>query len=138
MAHAALSVVDGRTWNLEAPGSLPIGAMTPVQFRAGLELDWNRWTVAPRLLAVGQQRALATDIVNGRETRRTLDGYTLVAVNLRRARVLGAATAYATIENLFDARYRANNQRAYTNPEELTGAPQSPRRITVGLEMRVR
>jgi hypothetical protein len=40
----------------------------------------------------------------------------------------------ATVENALDRRYRTINLRAYNNPEELIGAPQNPRRLTVGFD----
>ena len=46
--------------------------------------------------------------------------------------------AFLTIENALDHRYRTLNPGAYTNPEELIGAPQNPRRVTVGFSLRVR
>jgi len=52
--------------------------------------------------------------------------------------VLRNLGAFMTIENALDARYRNINLRAYTNPEELVGSPQNPRRITVGFDLRIR
>jgi hypothetical protein len=37
-----------------------------------------------------------------------------------------------------DRRYRTINARAYTNPEELIGAPQNPRRVSAGCSLRMR
>jgi hypothetical protein len=61
------------------------------------------------------------------------------------ARIAGLGTsgaslvdAFLTIENALDHRYRTLNPGAYTNPEELIGAPQNPRRVTVGFSLRVR
>ena len=59
-------------------------------------------------------------------------------VHLRRHRLLKNLDAFLTIENLLDARYRDINARAFTNPEEFVGAPQNPRRITAGFEIKVR
>jgi outer membrane receptor protein involved in Fe transport len=61
-----------------------------------------------------------------------------VDVNIRRRRVFKNVNAFVTIENVFDRRYRSINARAYTNPEELIGAPQNPRRVTIGLDLRLR
>ena len=44
----------------------------------------------------------------------------------------------ATVENMFDTRYRNINIRAHLNPEELIGAPQNPRRLMLGVQLRVR
>src|SRR2546422_613848 len=57
---------------------------------------------------------------------------------MRRRRVFKHLDAFLTIENVFDQRYRNINIRAFTNPEELVGAPQNPRRVTVGFEMKVK
>ena len=43
---------------------------------------------------------------------------------------------FATIENAFDRRYRTINGRAVNNPEEFVGAPQNPRRLTIGVSVR--
>ncbi len=136
-AHAALSLADGRVWDEGEVGtSLPIGAMVPVQLRFGADVDWHRWSVAPRLAVIGSQRVLAlTD--DGRH-RLTLDGYATVDVNLRRRQVFKNIDAFVTIDNALDRRYRNINTRAYTNPEELIGAPQNPRRITVGFDVTIR
>jgi outer membrane cobalamin receptor len=138
-AHAGLSVADGRIWpeNSNAD-SLPVGAMVPVQLRAGVDVDWDRWQVAPRLAIVGNQRLLATTTSADGLVRRTLDGYSTVDVNVRRRNLFTHLDAFVTVENAFDRRYRSINERAYTNPEEFVGIPQNPRRITVGLELRLR
>jgi hypothetical protein len=44
----------------------------------------------------------------------------------------------APIQSHLDRRYLTINPRAYTNLEELNGAPQNPRRLTVGFSLRVR
>lgn len=49
---------------------------------------------------------------------------------LRSGRLLGGHQFYR--------RYRTINTHAYTNPEELIGAPQNPRRVSVGFSLRIR
>jgi outer membrane receptor protein involved in Fe transport len=138
-AHAGLSVAAGRIWPEDSTASsLPIGAMVPVQLRAGVDIDWDRWQVAPRIAIVGKQRLLKTTMSDAGLVRRTLDGYSTVDVNLRRRNLLEHLDAFLTVENGFDRRYRSINERAYTNPEEFVGIPQNPRRITVGVELRLR
>jgi outer membrane receptor protein involved in Fe transport len=112
--------------------------MVPVQLRAGFDLDWDRWQIAPRLAVVGTQRVLATTVGSGGPVRRTLDGYSTVDVNVRRRRLFAQLDAFVTVENAFDRRYRSINERAYANAEEFVGIPQNPRRVTVGLEIRLR
>jgi len=138
-AHAALSLADGRVWGQDQGGvSLPIGAMAPVQLRFGADVDWHRWSIAPRLSVVGSQRLLATTTEKGSLERRTLDGYAMVDVNVRRRTLFKNIDAFVTIQNALDKRYRTINARAYTNPEELIGAPQNPRRIAVGFDVRMK
>jgi outer membrane cobalamin receptor len=138
-AHAAVSFADGSEWSNDSHGrDLPIGAMAPLQFRAGVDLDLHRWSVAPRIAVVGAQRLLATETIGADTVRRTLDGYTTVDVNIRRRQLLPHLDAFVTVENALDARYRTINARAYNNPEELIGAPQNPRRLTVGFDVRLR
>lgn len=136
-AHARVVYVDGRERNEEENINLPIGAMSPLQLRIGADLDWGLWRLAPRLSIVGAQRLLATTVVGRSLERRTLDGYATVDVNVRRNLFKGL-DAFLTLENAFDRRYRTINARAYTNPEELIGAPQNPRRVSVGFSLRVR
>ena len=136
-AHAAAALANGREWEKDNINvSAPTGAMAPVQFRFGADIDWDRWRVAPRLSIVGTQRLLATIAGEGSD-RRTLPGYATVDVNVRR-NLFRTLDAFLTIENALDRRYRTINPRAYTNLEELIGAPQNPRRLTVGFSLRVR
>jgi len=138
-AHAAAAFVDGREWEDDVTDShLPIGAMSPVQLRLGTDLDWDQWRIAPRLSIVGAQRLLATrTTVDGSLARRTLDGYATLDLNVRRT-LFRSLDGFVTVENAFDRRYRTINARAYTNPEELIGAPQNPRRVSVGFSLRIR
>ena len=137
-AHAAAALANGREWEKDDINvSAPTGAMAPVQLRFGADIDWDRWRVAPRLSVVGTQRLLATTEVAGSLERQTLPGYATVDVNVRR-NLFKTLDAFLTIENALDRRYRTINPRAYTNPEELIGAPQNPRRLSVGFSLRVR
>ena len=70
--------------------------------------------------------------------RRTLPGYAVVDVNVRRRNIVKNIDAFVTLENAFDRRYRAINIGAYTNSEELIGSPQNPRRIAVGFDLRLK
>lgn len=138
-ARAAISVFDGLVWEEDPTESLlsvPLGLMSPLQLRLGTDIDWYRWSLAPRLSVTGSQRLEALDDASIR--RRTLDGYATLDVNIRRRNVLKNVDAFVTVENATDVRYRAINARAYTNPEELIGAPQNPRRFTVGLDVRIK
>ena len=137
-AHAAAVFVDGREWEeISSPFSLPLGAMSPLQFRFGVDLDLGLWRIAPRLAVVGAQRLLATMSGNESGDRQTLDGYATVDAHIRRNLFKGL-DGFVTVENAFDRRYRTINVRAYTNPEELVGAPQNPRRVSVGFSLRIR
>jgi hypothetical protein len=51
--------------------------------------------------------------------------------------VLKSVDAFLTVENALDRRYVDINLRAYTNPEELVGAPQNPRRLTAGFDVAI-
>jgi len=136
-ARAALGLADGQVSQQGNAGlHLPTGGMVPVQFKSGIDFDWGPWTVAPRLTSVGRQRFYAVETVGDSTIRRTLPGYTTVDVNVRR-NVFDRLTAFVMVENALDARYRHINARAYTNPEELVGAPQNPRRLTGGFEIRL-
>ena len=56
---------------------------------------------------------------------------------MRRRSVMERVDAFFKVENAFDRRYRTINERAYINPEEFIGIPQNPRRVSVGLELRL-
>ena len=83
--------------------------------------------LARRAAALGRRHAAAAghDDGSGSLERRTLPGYATVDVNVRR-NLFRTLDAFLTIENALDRRYRTINPRAYTNPEELIGAPQNP------------
>jgi outer membrane receptor protein involved in Fe transport len=136
-AHAAVVFVDGHEWTQDETSiGLPTGVMAPVQLRFSTDLDWDRWSVAPRLSIVGTQRLLATAPQDGMLERLTLDGFATLDVNIRR-KLFKSFDLFVTIENAFDRRYRTINTHAYTNPEELIGAPQNPRRVSVGFDLRL-
>jgi outer membrane cobalamin receptor len=139
-SRVVFSAADGRIWHKAAADEgntyLPVGGMSPYQVRASMDLDWASWSFAPRLSVLGRQRTLALEEREGTVARRTLDGYATVDVNVRRL-LTPRLTAFVTVENALDARYRHTNVRALTNPEELAGAPQNPRRVAAGLTIRV-
>jgi outer membrane receptor protein involved in Fe transport len=136
-ARASAALANGREWQGDqANVSSPTGAMAPVQLRFGAGVDWDRWHVAPRVSIAGTQRLLATISGEGSD-RRLLPGYATVDVNIRR-NLFRTFDAFVTIENALDRRYVTPNQGAYTKPEELIGAPQNPRRVSVGFSLRVR
>jgi outer membrane receptor for ferrienterochelin and colicin len=135
-SRVAVSAVDGRVWHNDLTSSVPIGAMVPFQLRGSMDLDWGAWSLAPRIAVLAKQRSLGLEARGDGFVRPTIDGYTTVDVAVRR--VLSKQwTAFATFENAFDARYRQVNLRAYTNPEELVGVPQNPRRLSAGISIRL-
>ena len=136
-AEISVSIVNGVVTSSNSSVKRESSGLTPFLLHAATELSNGRWSIAPRILTVGNQRTMAVrGIEDGIERRRTLPGYTTVDVNIRRERLLKALDAFLTIENALDARYRHLNLRAYSNPEELIGAPQNPRRLAVGVELR--
>jgi len=138
-ARAALTLVDGREEHKHTSmdRTLPLGAMVPVQLRVGADVDWRRWSLAPRLSIVGAQRLLAMTTPDSLE-RRTLDGYATVDATLRRRQVFRNVDLFAIVENALDRRYRAINPSAYISLDELIGVPQNPRRLMVGVDVHVR
>jgi outer membrane cobalamin receptor len=136
--HAAAAFADGREWDQDdTDASIPTAMIAPVQFRFGADLDWDRWSIAPRVSVMGTQRVNATMGDPMALSRRTLPGYFTVDVNVRRT-LFDAVEAFLTIENALDRRFVSANLRAYTNAEEFVGAPQNPRRITFGFSVRLR
>ena len=134
--HIDVSVAGGHIEDLPVGTRLPLGGMSPIEARAGIDVDWDRWIVAPRLSMSGRQRLVAFD--EGTLARHTLRGYATVDLNIRRLRVFSSrVNAFLTIENALDRRYLNINSGAYTDSDQLVGAPQNPRRITVGVDVRV-
>jgi len=89
------------------------------------------------VIVEGRQRVLATVLSSGSLARRTLPGYAVVDVNVRRRNVTRHADLFLTVENALGARYWNINTRSYTNLEQLIGAPQNPRRLTVGVDVQL-
>ncbi|HLG56306.1 MAG TPA: TonB-dependent receptor [Vicinamibacterales bacterium] len=137
-SRVALSAADGRIWRQDGDAHhyVQVGGMVPLQLRATTDLDWGGWSIAPRASLLGRQRTLAIEDRGDRFVRRTLDGYLTLDVHIRRA-LSSHFDTFVTVENALDARYRHVNLRAFTNPEELVGAPQNPRRVSVGFSVRV-
>ena len=138
-ARAAIAYADGRVWDDDGVGpGVPTASIAPIQLRFSGDIDWDGWVIGPRVAVVGTQRVQATTVVEDRVVRRTLPGYATLDLNIRRQRVIGDIGMFVTVENALDHRYRHINPRAYSNPEELIGAPQNPRRFTVGFDLRFR
>jgi outer membrane cobalamin receptor len=136
--RAALSVVDGSLRRGDGSVAHPVqlGGITPWQMHAGADVRWDEWSIAPRLSVSGRQRTFAFDEPG--TSRLTLPGYATMELELRRANVIKKnLELFASVENAFDTRYRHLNPRAYTNPEELVGAPQNPRRLTAGFRVQL-
>ncbi|MGE0862804.1 MAG: TonB-dependent receptor plug domain-containing protein [Vicinamibacterales bacterium] len=136
-ARAGISLVDGRLVDDDNPDGVPLGAVAPLQFRAGADAEAGDWSASASIMAFGRQRLLATRLEAGKVVRETLPGFFTVDLNLRRNRITRHLSAFVRIENLLDARYVHINERALTNPEELVGTPQSPRRLAVGVDLRI-
>ncbi len=136
-SRIALSLANGRVSGDDGGEAIESGGMAPVQLHAGSDFDWKQWSASPRLLIVGRQRLMATVPIDGVTRRHSLAGYAAVDLNVRRQDVFKGVSAFVTVENAFNSRYRNINLRAVNNPEELVGAPQNPRRVTVGLDVRV-
>lgn len=132
--HAGMSLVDGNGFDGEVGSEvLPVGGIAPLQFRTGFDVEMGAWTGAASLMAFGRQRVLA---LTG-DTRDTLPGFRVVDLNLRRNQITRRIDAFLRVENALNARYVHINERAVTNPEEFVGAPQAPRRISIGIDLRV-
>jgi outer membrane cobalamin receptor len=138
-SRVGISAVDGEIWHADAGTTshyVPLGGMAPLQFRASADIEWGPWSVAPRMAILGHQRTFALERRGDGFVRRTIDGYTTVDVTMRRA-LSSRVSAFAMVENALDARYRHVNLRAFTNPEELVGSPQNPRRVSAGISLRI-
>jgi outer membrane receptor for ferrienterochelin and colicin len=137
-ALASLSVVGGRSHNEGTRSSIEVGSIVPVQARFGVDVRGNAWALSPRVTLSGPQRLRAIQAPPKWTSRERLDGYTTMDLTARKSDVIKEMDVFVTVENMFDARYRHINTRAYLNPEELIGAPQNPRRVSVGIQIQVR
>lgn len=136
-ARAGLSLADGELRDGDSLDGIPLGAIAPLQLRAGADAELGDWSASASIMTFGRQRLLATTSAHGRTVRKTLPGFTTVDLNVRRNRITRHLSAFVRIENLLDARYVHINERALTNPEELVGTPQGPRRVAVGIDIRM-
>jgi outer membrane receptor protein involved in Fe transport len=138
--RGAVSLATGDVADAAAPGgSIESGGMTPLLFQVIGDFDRGAWSLSPRLVAVGPQRALAIATASdGSWHRQTIDGHVVVNLSARRRFARVPVDVFVTAENLLDARYRNVNLRAFTNAEEIIGSVQNPRRLSVGLDVRIR
>ena len=136
VGRIGVSFADGDIWDVGLDKHLAAGGMSPIEARAGIDVDWDRWVIAPRVSVSGTQRLVAHD--ESTLARYTLPGYSTFDLNIRRLRLFSSrVNTFLTIENAFDRRYLNINSGAYTDPEELVGVPQNPRRLTIGIDFRV-
>jgi outer membrane receptor protein involved in Fe transport len=138
VSTAALSLVDGKAREEDEFDQIrvPISGMAPVRFVATADLDWSRWSAAPRLIVSGDQRTGTLIDSTGGVVVHHISGYAVLDFTIKRHDVIRGGDLFVSVENLTDRRYRHANLRAYENPEELVGVPQNPRRIAVGLSYR--
>jgi len=132
-AYLAWSVVDGKVDPLGDGKEYDIGQVAPQTLRAGVEGTWGPCSMSLRFTRLNEQRHAVLDSSGH---RRLIDGYSNVDANFRWTFFRGF-TAELRASNLTDGRFR-NVNGAYDpfNPVELFGAPQDPRRITLGIEAR--
>jgi outer membrane receptor protein involved in Fe transport len=135
-ARVGLAVATGDTRDEDDTVYVPIGGLAPWQLRFSTDVEFGAWSFAPRLAVVSRQRLLATREELGETIRESLPGYAVTDVTVQRRLVGRSVAVFANLTNAFDRRYRTVNGRAVTNPEELVGAPQNPRRLTVGVSLR--
>ena len=138
--RSALSFADGSEMMPSAPnGELQLGGIAPMLWQTLADVDAHAWSFSARLVTVSDQRAIATTTeTNGDLKRLTIDGYTVMDLTAHRRIARSPLTLFATVNNIFDARYRNLNLRAYNNPEEMVGSPQNPRRLMAGVQISVR
>jgi outer membrane cobalamin receptor len=134
-ARFGVSVVDGEVEDDDNPTALQISGIAPFQLRSRVDLELGPWTGSAGVMTFGRQRVVA--LAADEAVRQTLPGFTTVDLNIRRNRITRNLDAFFRVENLFDARYFHINERAFSSPEELAGSPQAPRRISVGIDVRV-
>lgn len=142
-AYLAASYIDGM---VDQDGNGPqeavqIAYIAPLSIKTGVDFTLGRLFLGVRAQYYNEQR-VPNVTANDARTRQTLDGYTVLNMNLG-YRFGPVARLFVNIENLTDARYR--NIVVGANPETgvvgstgefAFGAPQNPIRITGGFNFK--
>jgi outer membrane cobalamin receptor len=128
-AYSSISFLQGSETALKSSDEeVEQGAITPVQFRLGIDGKIKPFYFSARLLKTGRQRM--TDVrADDPNKRNTLEGYTLV--NLSMGYTLKKnITFFMTVQNALDDRY--HNSLGF-NQVDAEGSFQNPIRSMVGV-----
>jgi hypothetical protein len=122
--EATMSLANGNVTYADSTVRREVGGMAPVQLRAAVEVTTGRWSIAPRLVLVGDQRTLA---IRGIERRQLLDGYRTVNLHVRRAQPFKGLDAFA------DARFFSVRNRLLGTIATAPGVPGCARQLHLAL-----
>lgn len=128
-SHLAYSLTDG---NVDGE-ALAFSAKHSV--KAGMDLKYRRFTVAPRLLF--RSKSLHPNGVDAKGRRLSSDAFTLLNLFARFTLTSGSspfeATAFVRLNNLTSKKYY---NVSFAGNEGFAATPQDPRRVTGGLSVK--
>jgi len=145
-SYISASYVDGRLNNLDANGEelkIELPAISPWIFKAGVEVDLDRFSFSVRGTFVDKQYSYARRQSDDTKRQR-LQGYMLVNTNIN-YRVSNYLNLFLQTRNLLDQRFYTVNlgaspesslQGAAAQAEFAQGAPQNPIRIMGGFNIK--
>lgn len=132
-AYLSINYVDG---NVEqGDKKLELRRIAPFMLKAGIDFSWHKFSIAPRVLMMGQQNMSSFE-ENNNTKRQKISGYTLLNMNLR-YRFYKKSAVFLSAYNLLDLRYRVSNSGDIQDSSNiyLTGSPQLPLRVQLGLQV---
>ena len=130
-AYASLSYLDGKISEDESDDKfIEQGAITPWQFRAGLDAKLGSFYFSTRLLQSGKQRMTTMDESNSTK-RQLLEGYSLVNVSAGYT-IKDRATLFVNVQNALNERYFNSLE---WDSEDSDGSFQNPLRAAVGVRV---
>ncbi|MEO8406670.1 MAG: TonB-dependent receptor, partial [Chitinophagaceae bacterium] len=140
-SFASLSVVGGKNEaglkeQDEAVKDIQLDFVSPVMVHAGIDMKWNKFSFAPRLILMGRQHiAGISDTTSAVIKRQTLAGYTLVNISLR-YNLSEHFSIYSNMSNALNQRYKnVSFNNDFNNPNNglYNGQPQDPIRVMAGI-----
>jgi outer membrane cobalamin receptor len=131
---SSISYVDGRVEDVFANKEVQQPAITPWQFRAGIDGRVNAFQFSVRLLQSGTQRMAGLE--DDGETRKTIEGYSLLNMSLSYS-FNTKTTLFVNGQNILDQRYQSLVawDASKPNAETFNGSLQNPFRAMVGVRI---
>lgn len=142
-AYGAISLIDGSV-DADAGGPqdpIQIAYIAPLSIKAGIDFTLGKLFLGIRGQYYNEQRVPNVK-ANDSKTRQTLDGYTVLNLNLG-YQFSRLARLFVNVDNLTDARFRnivvgadPDTGTVGSSGEFAFGAPQNPLRVSGGLRLK--